>query len=289
MYKSKKFFYEYEQYEEEDKCGETMVPDILESPDFEQLEEIIIGCWGACWDDEGDAQVILDDIVENKEKFSRIKSLFMGDMDSEECEVSWIVQGDYSKLWEAMPQLEKLVIKGSTDLELGEITHENLKHLEIICGGLPVSVIQSIQKAKLPALETLILYIGVEEYGFDGEASDIEALLKQSEFPKLRTLGIVNSEIQDEVTELVLKSKYISQISELQLSMGTLTDKGGQMLLEQLPQYKNVKTLDLSYHYMSEEMAEKLEELSDVTVDVSDPQEPDEYMDEIYYYPMLTE
>ena len=67
-----------------------------------------------------------------------------------------------------MPQLEKLVIKGSSELNLGTIAHENLKHLEIICGGLPKKVISSVQKASLPALQKLVLYIGAEDYGFDG-------------------------------------------------------------------------------------------------------------------------
>ena len=286
MYKSKKFFYDYE---EEDKSVETMVPDILADPEFSSLEEVIIGCWGECWDDEDGAHVIIDDIVEHKEKFSHIKSLYIGDMDGEECEISWIIQGDYSKLWEAMPQLEKLVIQGSSELELGEIEHKNLKHLEIICGGLPREIIQSIQNAKLPSLEKLVLYIGIEDYGFDGDISDIKNLVEKSDFPKLRYLGITDSEMQDEITEVALNSKYISQITDLNLSMGSLTDKGGQLLLEQIPKYTNIKTLDLNYHFMSDKMMKKLEELAGVDVDVSDPQEPDEYDDEVYYYPMVTE
>ena len=56
--------------------------------------------------------------MEHKEKFQNIKSLFVGDMEMEECEVSWIEQADYSKIWEALPKLEKLTIKGSTGLKL---------------------------------------------------------------------------------------------------------------------------------------------------------------------------
>lgn len=59
-----------------------------------------------------DCQAILDGIVDNKEKFAHVDSLFVGDMDYEECEVSWILQGNYSALWAAMPQLKSLTIKG---------------------------------------------------------------------------------------------------------------------------------------------------------------------------------
>lgn len=287
MYKSKRFSYTYDEYEDGSKNAGTMLEEIMQDSEFSSLEEIIIGCWGECWDDS--VQVLVDGIINNKEKFSHIKSLFVGDMDFEECEVSWIIQADYSKLWEAMPQLEKLVIKGSTGLELGEIKHNSLQHLEIICGGIPKKVIESIQKAELPALEKLLLYIGIEDYGFDGDISTIKKLLEKSDFPKLTYLGIVDSDIQDEITEAVLNSKYISKITTLDLSFGSLTDKGGQMLLEKLPVYKNLKMVNLEYHFMSEEMMDKLDELEDVDIDMGDPQEADEYDGELYYYPMLTE
>lgn len=287
MYKSKRFAYTYE---DEGKKEEDLLKEILEDAELPDLEEIVIGPWGECWDEaEEGLQVIVDGIVENKEKFAHIKSLFFADMDYEDCEVSWIIQADYSKLWEAMPQLEKLVIKGSTDLELGEIVHENLKHLEVICGGLPGYVMESIQKAKLPSLQKLLLYIGVEDYGFDGDITTIQKLLAESDFPKLTYLGLTDSEIQDEIAEAVLNCKYIGTITALDLSMGALTDKGGQMLLDKLPEYPNVKQLELEYHFLSDDMMKKLKALPGVQVNVEDQQRADDYNGEIYYYPMLTE
>lgn len=287
MYKSKRFEYTYSDYDEDDKNAETMIEDIMNDPEFSGLEEIVIGDWGGAWEES--AQPLIDGMIENKEKFSHIKSLFIGDMDFESCEVSWIMQADYSKLWEAMPQLEKIVIKGSTDLELGNIEHDNLQHFEIICGGLPKDNIASVKNAKLPSLQTLLLYIGVDNYGFDGDISTIKDLLADSDFPKLTYLGLTDSEIQDEITEAVFDSKYISQITTLDLSMGSLTDKGGQMLLEKLPDYPNIKNLNLEYHYLSDKMMQKLEDLADVEVNVADQQEADDYDGEVYYYPMLTE
>ena len=228
MYKSKRFEYTYSDYDEDDKNAETMIEDIMNDPEFSGFEELGIGDWGGAWEES--AQPLIDGMIENKEKFSHIKSLFIGDMDFESCEVSWIMQADYSKLWEAMPQLEKIVIKGSADLELGNIEHDNLQHFEIICGGLPKDNIASVKNAKLPSLQTLLLYIGVDDYGFDGDISTIKDLLANSDFPKLTYLGLTDSEIQDEITEAVFDSKYISQITTLDLSMGSLTDKGGRRL-----------------------------------------------------------
>jgi len=184
-------------------------------------------------------------------------------------------------------------VKGSTDLVLGEIRHENLEELTIICGGLPEEVLASIQEAHLPNLKKLLLYLGVEDYGFDGDPERIRTFLEKSNFPKLTYLGLTDSEIQDELAEVVLNSKYISQIKTLDLSMGSMTDQGGKLLLENLPSYKNVEILDVHYHYMSEEMVRKLEDLNrlHIAVDASEREKPytSSYDGEVYRTPMLTE
>ncbi len=287
MYRSKVFSYTYEDWQNQ-KDAVTLFQEIQADPELPDLEEIVIGCWGEAWDD-GSSQPLVDGIVADKERFAHIKSLFIGDMDYEECEVSWIIQADYSRLWEAMPQLEKLVIKGSSGLNLGTVNHENLRHLEIICGGLGKDVIRSVQEAKLPNLETLLLYIGVEDYGFDGDISTIKELLEKSDFPKLTYLGLTDSEIQNEITQAVLDSKYISQITTLDLSMGSLTDEGGQLLLDRLPRLPGIRELNLEYHFLSDEMMEKLSGLSGITVNVEDQQEADSYGGIVYYNPLLTE
>lgn len=286
MEKSKTYAYDYDQHEKENKGAGTMVADILADPEFPELTELIVGSWG--WACEDSCQEIIDGIVENREKFSHIRKLFMGDMDYEECEVSWIIQGNYGRLWEAMPQLKELTIKGSTDLVLGEVCHEELESLTIICGGLPVDVIQSIKKAKLPNLKKLLLYIGVENYGFDGDEESIRDLLAEADFPNLEYLGIVDSEIQDELAQVVLDSKFMGQIHTLDLSCGTLSDKGGELLLEKLPDFPNIQKLDLHYHYLTDTCMERLKALP-LEVDVAEQNEAEHYRGEIWMNAMLTE
>lgn len=284
--KEKTYGYTYEDYEDNDKSAETMVPDILADPEFPKLEAIEIGSWGSPFED--DCQSIIDGIIENKEAFSHIKRLEIGIMDYEECEMSWIMQGDYSRFFSALPNLKSLTIQGSTDLELGKICHDNLEELTIICGGLPSSVIDSIEKAKLPALKKLELYLGVDNYGFDGDINTIITFLKNSDFPNLKELGLKDSDMQDDVTKAVLESKYIGQLEKLDLSCGSLTDKGGQLLLDTVPQYPNIKGLDLHYHYLSGKMMKKLKKLP-IEVDVDEQNEPDEYDGTFYYAPLITE
>ena len=283
--KSKTYSYDYEDYEN-GKKAETMLEEILADPEFPGLEELIIGGWGGEYEES--CQAILDGIAANVDRFSHITKLFIGDMDYEVCEVSWIMQGNYSNLWKAMPQLKELTIKGSTNLELGVIEHDNLESLTIICGGLGKDVIEEIAKAKLPNLQKLLLYIGVEDYGFDGDAETVRELLSVSDFPKLTYLGITDSEIQDELTAVVLESKYMQQITTLDLSNGTLTDKGGQLLVEKLPGCPGLEKLDVHYHYLSDEIMGKLKKLP-IVVDVSEQEKAESWNGELWYNAMLTE
>lgn len=285
MGKAKRYQYDYDQYED-GKGPKTMVEDILSDPEFGQVTDLTIGSWGdACGDS---CQEILDGITDNKDRFAHVEKLFVGDMDYEECEVSWIMQGNYGRLWKALPGLKELAIKGSTDLILGDVEHENLESLTIICGGLGTSVFEELKRAKLPSLKKLVLYIGIDNYGFDGSKDTVEEFLEKSDFPNLVHLGIEDSEIQDELAQVVLESKYMSQIHTLDLANGTLTDKGGALLLEKLPQFPNIQVLDVHYHYMSQDMVKKLNQLP-IQVDASEPNEAEEYHGEIWMSAMLTE
>lgn len=283
---TKYYAYDYEDYECKDKSGETLIEEILKDPEFQEIKALEIGDWGGAWED--DCQALIDGIVENKERFSHIERLFMGDMDFESCEVSWIMQGNYSKLWDAMPQLKSLTIKGSLELELGDICHEGLEELTIICGGLPKYVIESIRDAKLPNLKKLLLYLGVDDYGFDGDVDTIKDFLEKSDFPKLTYLGLTDSEIQDEIAEVVVESKYMGQLETLDLSMGSFSDKGAELLLQKLPLFPNIKILDVHYNYLTDKMVRKLE-MFPIDVDASENNKPDEYGGQIYMIPMLTE
>lgn len=289
MGKSKKYFYDGDQiYDSEETVdSETLSEEILNDPELSELSEIVVGCWGESYDNN--VQPILDSFVDNKEKFQHIESLFIGDMDYEECEVSWIEQGDYSKIWQALPNLKRLKIKGCNEtLTLGKVEHNNLQGFEIICGGLRSEVIKQIAEAKLPSLLYLNLYFGVVDYGFDGGVEEIRQLLQADFIKHVQYLGLGDSEIQDEIVEEFFKLGSLYNIKVLDFSNGTLTDKGGQILLDNADKLKQLDKLDLTYHYLSEDMMQKLKNLG-INVILDDPQSADEYGGELWYYPMLTE
>jgi len=277
---AKKYSLSYE--EGEDDGPQKIIDKILKDKRLPDLKFITIGYWGECF--EQAPQKIIDAIIENKDKFAHIESLFIGDMDYEECEMSWIIQGDYSKIFAALPNLQEMKIQGSSELVLGKgLVHENLKSFGIICGGLPKTVLDDLIEAKFPSLEKLIVYLGVDDYGLDCKPEDFAPLLKKDKFPNLKHLGLVNSEEQNEYAELILNSEILPQLETIDLSCGCLTDEGGQKILDAKDKLGNLKKLNMNYHYMSKDMMKELKKLP-FDVDVSDQQEDDDYM-----CPMITE
>ena len=87
---------------------------------------------------------------------------------------------------------------------------------------------------------------------------------------------------------MILSSKYMSRITTLDLSNGTLSDKGGELLLKTLPKYPNVTTVDLHFHYLSDEMMEKLKALP-ISINLEEANKEEVYNGEVYRYAMLTE
>ncbi|HCQ3242823.1 TPA: STM4015 family protein, partial [Escherichia coli] len=263
------------------------INNILADEDLVKIRSLVISRWGECYEES--CQPIIDMFAEHAERFAHLESLFIGDMESEECEISWIKQGDYSRLYAALPNLKKLTIKGTQDLELGEIAHDKLEHLEIISGGTPCNVFASLQNSQLPALKTLIVYIGVEDYGFDASLDIVMKLASKSLFPSLTHLGLVNSEEQKEIVRRVLESDILPQLEVLALSCGTLTDEGAEHLLKHADRLSHLKLLDLYHHYLTEQMQKKLQKTLTCTVELSEALTPEVYDDEVYMHPMFTE
>lgn len=271
----------YDEYEEGARMSD-LIEKLASSPDGAKLSILTIGDWGQAYENSPDSFV--ETLVKHKDSFPNLRKIFIGDMGFEECEVSWINQTNLAPLLEAFPELQSLTVKGSQDLSLQPLVHGKLEELVIICGGLPKSVIEEITSARLPELKKLELYLGVDNYGFDGGVEDILPLLNGDLFPKLKYLGLKDSEIQDEIAIAAADAPILDQLDTLDLSYGTLSDEGGKALLAS-ERIKKLKHLNLSYHYMSDELLLRWKQ-SGLSVDVTDQQEADE---EDWRYPFLTE
>ena len=77
----------------------------------------------------------------------------------------------------------------------------------------------------------------------------------------------------------------------LDLSLGTLTDKGAKIILDNIGKVSHLKKLDLTYNYIKEDMLKVLEErLGELDIEYSLSQE-DVYFDDDdeYRSPFITE
>ena len=252
---------------------DALLTQFLAETDPASVDALVIGAWNEPFD--ASAQGVLDALVAKADSLVNLRALFVGDMTVEDCEISWIVQGNYDGLMNAYPKLEELVVRGGTDLDLGPFKHEHLKRLTVQTGGLPSQIVRNIAMSILPALEHLELWLGDEGYGFDGDIALFrDELFAQGKPAKLRSLGLVDSEIADELAVWLAATPWVAELDALDLSMGTLGDEGGEALAAS-PYVRELAELKLSHHYITEPVQAKLKALP-LAVDLSDAQEEDE-------------
>lgn len=244
---------------------EDTVPNMLEAffndPKIGEVDSFVIGMWGT--EADADADVIIDKILEHKDKLTHIKGLFFGDIIYEENEVSWIENTSHTRLLAALPSLEFFQVRGGNGLSLAGLKHDKLKKLVVQTGGLSTSFYQELAEAVLPALEHLELWLGHKYYGFDATPEQVKAAYTGNgagHLPSLKYLGLRNSEIADQLCEMLKGDPILDRIEELDLSRGNLADEGAQALVEN-PGIKNLKKLDLHHNYISDDWAEKLNNL----------------------------
>jgi predicted DNA-binding WGR domain protein len=271
-------------YSEEDDERKSLTDKLavfLEEPAAEQSQGLVIGTWGGVDSVDQTSGPIVEALVAARDKLPNLKHLFLGDIVTEENEVSWIQQSDVSPLLAAYPDLEELRIRGSNNLSFGNLKHKNLKTLTIETGGLPVSVLREVCAAKLPALEHLELWLGEEHYGWDGTVADLEPLLSGKLFPKLRYLGLRDSIIANDVAAAVAKASVLKKIRVLDLSLGNLGDEGAKALLA-CPDVAKLEKLDIHHHFVSDEVVAQLKALG-IEVDASEHVKPWDF-DQDYRY-----
>ncbi len=198
------------------------------------------------------------------EKFTNLKAIFIGDIQDEECMISMISLPCLSPIFKALPQLEILKLRGRVD-RYKEVfnpllEHENLKAIIIESGGLSWEFITQLCQLELPALEYLELWLGRESYGGNSSIEDLMPIIS-GKFPKLKYLGLRNSQYSDDIAFALANSPIIENLIELDLSMGTLSDKGAKALLDCSAIYQ-LDTLDISKNYLTDEIVKSLKQMA---------------------------
>ena len=211
-----------------------------------------------------------------------LRKLWIGCFENEP-EISWTTVGDASELFALLPNLELLILKGG-GIGLGEaIAHERLRTLTLETGGLPQAAARAVASAQLPALKSLEVWFGSSDYGGTSTFEDIAPLLRRTDLPHLFALRLMNSEFTDDIAFALANSPLLPQLKWADLSMGTLTDRGGEAILAAADRFRHLMGFKLSDNFLSAAMCQELARaLPKVMVD--DQKEPSGDGDAPRYY-----
>jgi predicted DNA-binding WGR domain protein len=187
---------------------------------------------GFCFDEGGEgSHGAVEALVHARDRLPSLRALFFGDILCSDREISWINQSDLTGLLKAFPQLEHFRARGGGGLVLRKFEHQRLKWLAFEASNLPSRVVRAVGASSLPALEHLELWLGTERYGADTTAADLKDVLAGEGLPALRYLGLRDSDIADDVAEALAKAPILDRLRVLDLSLGTLGDRGAEALL----------------------------------------------------------
>ncbi|MFD1812503.1 STM4015 family protein [Rhodococcus gannanensis] len=239
------------------------------------VQAIVVGTWSDPY--EKSSAHVVEALVAAADEFPNLRSIFLGDMTFEDCEISWIVQSDVTPLLTAFPRLEHLKVRGGTQLGLAPVRHENLRSLVVESGGLPNDVVWAAAGSDLPALTHLELWLGTENYGANSTVEDLAPIFGGAKLPALTSLALSNSDYQDAIAEAVATAPIVPQLRALDLSKGVLTDDGaGSLLAGQ--SLTHLGSLDLHHNYLSSAMQERFRAaLEPAGVELNlDPEDADE-------------
>ncbi|KOG78379.1 MULTISPECIES: STM4015 family protein [Streptomyces] len=261
-------------YGDDDLTWEEAFARFLETVDPAGVRALIIGQWGEAYEEKSSVPIGL--VIAAADRLTALEAVFVGDLEAEEAEITWIEQSDVTALLHAFPALTEFGVRGGTDLVFPPTKHERLRALTLQAGGLPVEVVRGVLDSELPALERLDLWLGVSAYEGNTDVADLAPLLSGTRFPRLVHLGVRNSEIQNEIAAAIASAPVVARLRVLDLSNGTLGDEGAAALLEGQP-LTHLELLDLHHHFLTEAMEERVRsslEPHGVRVDLSERCEP---------------
>lgn len=230
---------------------------VLDLPQAKKIEKINVG-YIEEWE-ETDTYEEAIKVIADRGPLPQLKNLFVGDFTQDQTEISWVDLGKTGALFKAAPNLEELTLRGA-DINLGRIAHDDLKSLTIETGGLPGNSMRAIGDAKLPQMEKLAVWFGDSEYGFSGQFTSMMNLLEGDNVPKLKELGLQNAEFTDAIMPMLVRANVVKQLETLDLSMGTMSDEGAQVLLNHAADLSHLKTINLDDNFISDSMKTKLQD-----------------------------
>jgi hypothetical protein len=184
-----------------------------------------------------------------------MRSLCFDDYTHEDCELSWTPYGDFSSSLNSFASLEVLNVRSGAGGSLGQVNLPRLRKFVRESGGLSGAELEEILAAKWPALESLELWFGSENYGAEGTTEHVQRLL--AKLPAGVThLGLANCEFVHQLLPVLAASPVLKRLRTLDLSKGVLRDGDLDTLLRDRAAFAHLDTLDLDENQINERVEE---------------------------------
>jgi uncharacterized protein (TIGR02996 family) len=212
------------------------------------IQSLTLGCFD--FEGDNDYAALYPVLVEGGPRPS-MRTLFVGDTNSEEQELSWTSAADLNEIVGLYPNLQDLKVRaGSMTLE-GALNYPKLESLVIESGGMSQESVRAVASASFPELRRLEIWTGSRSYGATSSVDDVASILQGKTLPKLEELGLRNSEYADDICRELAIAPILERVTSIDLSMGLMTDAGVDSLLQSRGRFARVKKLDVSDNYLS--------------------------------------
>jgi hypothetical protein len=261
---------------------------LVKSPVARFLQSIRMGLLD--WQGDEDSFDKGIDAVSKAGALPSVRDLFVGDFDFGDTELSWTDVGNVEPALLVMPNLRSLHVRGG-GVGLGKaLEHDKLESLLVETGGLPTSSVKALGNCKLPNLTRMVVWFGQKNYGAGGNIKQLAPLFTGEGLPKLRHLGLMNAEFQDDIAIALAKSPLLAQLESVDLSMGTLKDVGGQAILAAADKFQHLTKLELGHNYFSNDVVKALQKAFGKTVSIGRRETASDWGDgDLHYYTQVGE
>lgn len=247
-----------------DGIGEQALWEVLRHPSTRFLRELVIGC--TQFGDQDN--LLMTALLLHAGPRPPLRRLVLADFDDthlDNIDISRAWLGDLTGLSERYPLLEDVVIKGrlgahdndKPDGGLAGLSLPRCRRFAVRTSGMRVAMLETIAAAAWPELVELELWTGTPDYGCDCALGDVVKLLIRVP-PKLRVLRILNCEFTDDLLPHLLALHAAHPLDEIDLSLGTLTDAGAQLLLGRATELAALARLRIFDNCIGTAMLERL-------------------------------
>ncbi|HEU0030508.1 MAG TPA: WGR domain-containing protein [Kofleriaceae bacterium] len=161
----------------------------------------------------------------------------------------------------AVPNLREVTLRGGSPT-IGKVELPELRSFRVETGTLNDKELRNIAAAKWPKLERLEIWFGDPNYGASGKPKDIQPILDGTGLGKLQHLGLRNCPFADELVKVLVGSKILKQLKTLDLSMGNLSDRGVQTLVDAKPKLAHLSHLNLDDNALTDASKPRLKGLA---------------------------